>query len=222
MDDTRKRNFDILVNDRVLTTVELKQKAGEFESVEYPIPDDLPVGLEKVMIKFRSHQTALAGPVYECAILKRQQGKNALSSWLPLGKPRKSIVTYLKPMDLSGFNSSTLLKFRLYEKQKCVHNCWAKRVRQNNFCSKVSARIRKVSEFCQADLIAQGLSPFSPGSVAIKAGKLVLEQIHQFANREADFAFETTLSGKLYANLFKSLKKKRYKIHLFFLWIPDY
>jgi len=75
--------------------------------------------------------------------------------------------------------------------------------------------------FVNADLIAQGLSPFSPGAAAIKAGKLVLEQIHRFANRGVDFAFETTLSGKLYVNLFKSLKIKGYKIHLFFLWIPD-
>jgi len=75
--------------------------------------------------------------------------------------------------------------------------------------------------FVNADLIAQGLSPFSPGAAAIKAGRLVLEQIHQFTNRRVDFAFETTLSGKLYVNLFKSLKKKGYKIHIFFLWIPD-
>lgn len=75
--------------------------------------------------------------------------------------------------------------------------------------------------FVNADLIAQGLSPFSPGAAAIKAGKLVLEQIHRFANRGVDFAFETTLSGKLYVNLFKSLKAKGYKIHLFFLWISD-
>jgi len=75
--------------------------------------------------------------------------------------------------------------------------------------------------FVNADLIAQGLSPFSPGASAIKAGRLVLEQIHQFANRRVDFAFETTLSGKLYVNLFKSLKQKGYKIHIFFLWIPD-
>ena len=75
--------------------------------------------------------------------------------------------------------------------------------------------------FINADLIARGLSPFSPGAAAITAGKLVLEQIHQFAKRGVDFAFETTLSGKLYVNLFKSLKKKGYRIHLFFLWIPE-
>jgi predicted ABC-type ATPase len=75
--------------------------------------------------------------------------------------------------------------------------------------------------FVNADLIAQGLSPFSPSTAAIKAGKLVLEQIHRFADSGVDFAFETTLSGKLYVNLFKSLKAKGYKIHLFFLWLPD-
>ena len=36
-----------------------------------------------------------------------------------------------------------------------------------------------------------------------------------------DFAFETTLSGKLYVNLFESLKKRGYKVHIFFLWVPD-
>lgn len=75
--------------------------------------------------------------------------------------------------------------------------------------------------FVNADLIAQGLSPFSPETAAIKAGKLVLEQIHRFAERRTDFAFETTLSGKLYINLLKTLKMKGYKIHIFFLWIPE-
>ncbi len=47
--------------------------------------------------------------------------------------------------------------------------------------------------FVNADLIAQGLSPFSSHHAAIKAGKLVLQQIHNFAKKEMDFAFETTL-----------------------------
>jgi len=79
----------------------------------------------------------------------------------------------------------------------------------------------KCPNFVNADLIAQGLSPFSPRSVAIKAGKLVLSQIHEYIRLDVDFAFESTLAGKLYANLFRELKKKGYKLHLFFLWIPD-
>jgi predicted ABC-type ATPase len=74
--------------------------------------------------------------------------------------------------------------------------------------------------FVNADLIAQGLSPFLPASVAVKAGKLVLAQIDEFAAKKVDFGFETTLSGKLYVNLLKQLKGKGYKLHLFFLWIP--
>ena len=77
------------------------------------------------------------------------------------------------------------------------------------------------SNFINADLIAQGLSPFSPRLAAIKAGKLVLEQINKFSDKGIDFSFETTLSGKLYLNLFNALKEKEYKIHIFFLWIPD-
>ena len=79
----------------------------------------------------------------------------------------------------------------------------------------------KCPNFVNADLIAQGLSPFSPQTAAIKAGKLVLQQIHEFVIAEVDFAFESTLAGKTYINLFKKLEKKGYKLHLFFLWIPN-
>lgn len=75
--------------------------------------------------------------------------------------------------------------------------------------------------FVNADLIAQGLAPFRPTTAAIKAGKLVLGQIHEYANRGVDFAFETTLSGKSYKNLLPLLKDKGYLVHLFFLWVPS-
>ena len=92
---------------------------------------------------------------------------------------------------------------------------------KTTFAIKFLPEYAKCSNFINADLIANGLSPFSPGAAAIKAGKLVLEQIHEFATKRVNFAFETTLSGKLYVKLFKSLKKKGYKIHIFFLWVPD-
>lgn len=91
---------------------------------------------------------------------------------------------------------------------------------KTTFAVKFLPRYAKCSNFINADLIALGLSPFSPRTAAIKAGKLVLEQIHQFADKGVDFAFETTLAGKLYVNLFRLLKAKGYKIHLFFLWVP--
>jgi len=75
--------------------------------------------------------------------------------------------------------------------------------------------------FVNADLIALGLSPFEPRSAAIKAGKLVLGQIHEFSERGLDFAFETTLSGTSYVRLLQELKARGYSVHLFYLWIPS-
>lgn len=75
--------------------------------------------------------------------------------------------------------------------------------------------------FVNADLIARGLSPFLPERVSLKAGKLLLSQIHDLAHQHVDFAFESTLSGKTYENFFQQLKKQDYRIHVFFLWIPS-
>jgi len=79
----------------------------------------------------------------------------------------------------------------------------------------------KCPNFVNADLIAQGLAPFGPGAAAVKAGKLVLQQIDEYARRGVDFSFETTLSGKSYRNLLSRLKAQGCRLHLFFLWIPS-
>jgi predicted ABC-type ATPase len=92
---------------------------------------------------------------------------------------------------------------------------------KTTFAKKFLPEYANCPNFVNADLIASGLSPFGPRSAAIKAGKLVLQQIQEFASRGVDFAFETTLSGKSYVSLFKDLREKDYTLHLFFLWIPS-
>jgi predicted ABC-type ATPase len=74
--------------------------------------------------------------------------------------------------------------------------------------------------FINADLIAQGVSPFSPESAAFRAGRLLLDEIEHYMKRGVDFGFETTLSGKTYLNLFRRLRRRGYAIHIFFLWVP--
>jgi len=92
---------------------------------------------------------------------------------------------------------------------------------KTTFAKKFLPEYAKCRNFVNADLIAQGLSPFSPRAAALKAGRLVLEQIKNLAQRDLDFAFETTLSGKSYIAFLKGLKKKGYSINIFFLWIPN-
>jgi len=79
----------------------------------------------------------------------------------------------------------------------------------------------KCERFINADLIAAGLSPFSPQQAAIKSGKLVLEQIKEYSKNGVDFGFETTMSGVTYLKYFEMFKEKGYIINIFFLWIPD-
>ena len=76
-------------------------------------------------------------------------------------------------------------------------------------------------EFVNADLIAGGLSPFYPEKVAIRAGRLMLAQIHLLASQNRNFGFETTLAGKSYVRFLTNIKAQGYRIHLYFLWVKN-
>jgi len=75
--------------------------------------------------------------------------------------------------------------------------------------------------FINADLIAAGLAPFTPEAAAIKAGRLMLEEIDQCAKHGLSFAFETTLSGLGYLRHIRQWREQGYRVSLFFLHLPD-
>jgi len=76
-------------------------------------------------------------------------------------------------------------------------------------------------EFVNADEIARGLSPFKPESVAIQAGKIMLNRIEDLLKQNIDFAIETTLTTKSYLNTIKKAKAIGYKITLLYFWLND-
>src|SRR5689334_4394998 len=73
--------------------------------------------------------------------------------------------------------------------------------------------------FINADLIAEGISPLSPETAAVRAGRLMIEEIGLAMRSGADFGFETTLSGRGHLNLVSQLKKRGYGAHFFYLWV---
>jgi len=75
--------------------------------------------------------------------------------------------------------------------------------------------------FINADLIAQGLSPFQPDKMAIEAGRLMIHRINDCINKNESFAFETTLSGKGYIKKIAEWKKQQYEIILYFFKLPS-
>ena len=75
--------------------------------------------------------------------------------------------------------------------------------------------------FINADLIAAGLSPFAPEVEAIKAGRLMLQEIAACVARGESFSFETTLSGLVYLKHIEAWRVAGYHVSLFFLKLPS-
>ncbi len=74
--------------------------------------------------------------------------------------------------------------------------------------------------FINADLIAAELNPLQPDLAAIQAGRLMLKMIHDCVEKEESFAFETTLSGRIYTRMIPLWQKEGYLIKLLFLRLP--
>jgi predicted ABC-type ATPase len=76
-------------------------------------------------------------------------------------------------------------------------------------------------DFVNVDLIAEGLSPFAPERAAVRAGRLMLQEIHGRVRRGESFAFETTLSSRMYARLIPQWQAAGYHVKLIFLSLPS-
>lgn len=75
--------------------------------------------------------------------------------------------------------------------------------------------------FVNADLIAAGLSPFDPGPAAIRAGRIMLQEIDAHAAAGRSFALETTLSGHTYLRRIEDWRASGYVTELIFLSLPS-
>ena len=78
-----------------------------------------------------------------------------------------------------------------------------------------------VVHFVNADLIAGGLSPLQPENAAMAAGRLFLTELDRLAKARVDFAFETTLSGRVYLARLRRWKTDGYRIETIFLRLPS-
>ncbi|MCC6700470.1 MAG: zeta toxin family protein [Fluviicola sp.] len=84
--------------------------------------------------------------------------------------------------------------------------------------------VLQINEFVNADIIAYGLSPLNPDSVAIQAGRMMLSRIDELLKEQVSFAIETTLATKSYASLIQKAKSIGYEVHLLYFWLksPNY
>ena len=85
----------------------------------------------------------------------------------------------------------------------------------------VLPEILECREFVNAGEIARGLSPFNAESVAIEAGKLMLQRIEELLKEDVTFAIETTLASRSYVNLVKRAQRQGYRVNLLYFWLSS-
>lgn len=76
-----------------------------------------------------------------------------------------------------------------------------------------------VTEFVNADVIARGLSAFDPESVAVRAGRIMLERLCELARQRVSFAFEATLASRSLARWIRHLAASGYEFHCVDVWL---
>lgn len=78
-----------------------------------------------------------------------------------------------------------------------------------------------IDQFVNADLIARGLSPFAPERMAFRAGRLMLERIHDLRARRESFGFETTLATRSYVPFLRDARASGYVVELVYIWLSS-
>ncbi|MEM7557036.1 MAG: zeta toxin family protein [Cyanobacteria bacterium P01_A01_bin.84] len=76
-------------------------------------------------------------------------------------------------------------------------------------------------EFVNADIIAAELNPQDVDTVAFQASRLMLERLKSLSDRNADFAFESTLATRSFARFLRKCKGKGYTINLVYIWLES-
>jgi predicted ABC-type ATPase len=92
---------------------------------------------------------------------------------------------------------------------------------KTTFASEFLPKYADCQEFLNADLIAAGLSPFSPQLQNFRASELMLERMEELLDDRKTFSFETTLAARSYARRIPEWQAYGYRVFLFFLWLPS-
>ena len=109
----------------------------------------------------------------------------------------------------------------LWQKMKCYIIAGPNGAGKTTFAENFLPAEADCLNFINADLIARGIAPFNPESVALEAGKLFLKRMDAIVANRKSFAFETTLSGLNYIEQIKKWRKIGYEVILYYLSLPD-
>ncbi|MCY4410581.1 MAG: AAA family ATPase [Caldilineaceae bacterium] len=87
---------------------------------------------------------------------------------------------------------------------------------KTTFAREFLVREANCPRFVNADLLAAGLNPFQPEKAEIQAGRLMLVMIRDIVSAGGSFAFETTLSARIFARMIPVWRAQGYVVRLLF------
>ncbi len=71
------------------------------------------------------------------------------------------------------------------------------------------------------DAIAREIDPVNPAQAAMRAGRMAIDRAQIYINKPVSFGVETTLSGRNYLKLMKSLKEASWIVNLIYIGIDN-
>ena len=92
---------------------------------------------------------------------------------------------------------------------------------KTTFATQYLSREAGFPAFVNADLIATGLNPVEAPFRGEIAGRLMLERIHDLAERGLSFAFETTLAGRAALRWIPRWREGGYQVNMLYLWLSS-
>lgn len=93
---------------------------------------------------------------------------------------------------------------------------------KTTFARNYLPEVANCRNFVNADSIAAGLSPLDPARKQMAASRIFLNEINENITVCRDFAFETTLSGRMYMGLIQRLMQSGWRVELVYLALPDW
>ena len=112
-------------------------------------------------------------------------------------------------------------RIELKQKPDCIIIAGPNGAGKTTFAREFLPREAGCPIYVNADLIAAGLSPFAPGLADVRAGQVMLEEIASHVRRCESFAFETTLSGRIYARMIPGWRERGFRVKLIYLSLKD-
>jgi len=90
---------------------------------------------------------------------------------------------------------------------------------KTTFAESLFLRTKKTAVFLNPDLIASGIAPLDFEKASFQAGRILISEVKSRIERNENFSFESTLSGKTWLPILEKAIAAGYNLNIYFLYL---